>query len=99
MIAAGTGILIPVLAGVISGAAGQKQGKALGQQASSANLGQSIAAASTGALFFTAPSVPFLLAASMLAVSAVMVWLRKIVLYRGDIERKIFEQKKYDLSE
>jgi MFS family permease len=80
MIAAGTGILIPVLSSVISEAAGQKQGKALGQQASSANLGQAIAAASTGALFFTAPSVPFLLAASMLAVGAVIVWWRKMAL-------------------
>lgn len=73
MIAAGTGILIPVLASVISEAAGQEQGKALGQQASSANLGQAIAAASTGALFFTAPAMPFLVAASMLAAGVLIV--------------------------
>jgi hypothetical protein len=73
MIAAGTGILVPVLASVISAAAGQGQGKALGQQASAANLGQAIAAASTGALFFTAPAMPFLVAASMLAVGVLIV--------------------------
>jgi len=77
MIAAGTGILIPVLAGVISAAAGQGQGKALGLQASAANLGQAIAAATTGALFFTVTVAPFLMAASMLAAGAVIVWRRK----------------------
>lgn len=78
MIAAGTGILVPVLASVISEAAGSGQGKVFGQQASAANLGQAIAAASSGALFFTAPAVPFLMAASMLAAGAVIVWWRKM---------------------
>lgn len=73
MIAAGTGILIPVLASIISAAAGQGQGKALGLQASAANLGQAIAAASTGALFFAAPAAPFLMAASMLAAGVLIV--------------------------
>ncbi|MBI3222177.1 MAG: MFS transporter [Nitrosomonadales bacterium] len=73
MIAAGTGILVPILSSVISAAAGQGQGKAFGQQASAANLGQAIAAASTGALFFAQPGTPFLIAASMLAASAAIV--------------------------
>lgn len=79
MIAAGTGILVPVLASVISEAAGQRQGKALGQQTSAANLGQAIAAAATGGLFFTAPAVPFLMSASMLAAGAWIVRRVKIV--------------------
>jgi MFS family permease len=79
MIAAGTGILVPVLATVISEAAGQGQGKALGQQTSAANLGQAIAAAATGALFFTVPAVPFLMSASMLAAGAWIVSRIKIV--------------------
>ncbi len=78
MIAAGTGILVPVLASVISEAAGQGQGKALGQQTSAANLGQAVAASSTGALFFTAPVAPFLMAASLLAAGALIVWWRKM---------------------
>ena len=79
MIAVGTGILVPVLATVISQAAGQEQGSALGQQTSAANLGQAIAAAATGALFFTAPAVPFLMSASMLAIGAWIVSRIKIV--------------------
>ena len=79
MIAVGTGILVPVLATVISEAAGQGQGKALGQQTSAANLGQAISAAATGALFFTAPTVPFLMSASMLAAGAWIVSRIKIV--------------------
>ena len=79
MIAVGTGILVPVLATVISQAAGQGQGKALGLQTSAANLGQAIAAAATGALFFTAPAVPFLMSASVLAVGAWIVSRIKIV--------------------
>ena len=79
MIAAGTGILVPVLATVISEAAGQERGKALGQQTSAANLGQAISAAATGALFFTAPAVPFLMSAAMLAVGAWIVGRIKIV--------------------
>lgn len=78
MIAAGTGILVPVLASVISEAAGAGQGKVFGQQASAANLGQAIAAALTGALFFTAPAAPFLVAASMLAAGAAIVRWRKM---------------------
>ena len=73
MIAAGTGILVPVLASVISESAGQAQGHALGRQASAANLGQAVAAASSGALFVAAPAAPFLAAASMLAAGAVIV--------------------------
>ncbi len=78
MIAAGTGILVPILAGVISEAAGQGQGKALGQQTSAANLGQAVAAASSGMLFMAAPAAPFLVAASMLAAGAVIVQWRRM---------------------
>ncbi len=55
----GTAILIPVLATLISKAAGTLQGKAMGQQASAANLGQALAASLTGFLFLMAPTAPF----------------------------------------
>lgn len=72
LIAAGIGILIPVLAALISEAAGAAPGKALGQQTSSANFGQAFAATVTGALYLVAPATPFLAAALVLAVGAVI---------------------------
>ncbi len=74
MIATGSGILAPLLSNMISGAAGQAQGTAFGQQASVANLGQAVAAATTGALFSFASAASFLLAASFFAAAACMVW-------------------------
>jgi MFS family permease len=72
LIAAGIGILIPVLAALISEAAGSAQGKALGQQTSSANFGQAFAAAVTSALYLVAPATPFLAASLVLAVGVVV---------------------------
>jgi MFS family permease len=72
LIAAGVGILIPVLAALISEAAGAEQGKALGQQTSSANLGQAFAAAVTGALYLVTPATPFLAASLVLAAGTVI---------------------------
>lgn len=72
LIAAGIGILIPVLAALISEAAGAAQGKALGQQTSSANFGQAFAAMVTGGLYLVAPATPFLAAALVLAAGAVI---------------------------
>lgn len=67
-IALGTsiGVLIPVLATLISEAAGPAQGKAMGWQAASANLGQAIAATATGALFSAWHPLPFVAAAALL---------------------------------
>lgn len=71
--AAGIGILIPALAARISGAAGSRQGRALGQQTAAANVGQAVAAFATGFLYATAVPFPFLLAAAVLALGAWLV--------------------------
>lgn len=68
----GVGILIPALALRVSRAAVQRQGRALGRQAAAANLGQALAAASTGALFAVATQAPFLVAAAVLGVAALL---------------------------
>ncbi|MCW5660015.1 MAG: MFS transporter [Burkholderiaceae bacterium] len=67
---AGIGLLIPVLATLISDAAGADQGKAMGWQAAAANLGQATAATATGGLFTAAPPLPFVAAAALLAAGA-----------------------------
>lgn len=69
--AAGIGVLIPSLAVRISSAAGARQGWAMGRQAAAANLGQSVGAAATGSLFALAPPLPFLVAAGLVAATAV----------------------------
>jgi MFS family permease len=56
-VSAGTALLIPALATLISNAAGPLQGKAMGQQVSSANLGQALAAS------LTTPAAPFVVSA------------------------------------
>lgn len=71
--AAGIGILIPALAARISGAAGSRQGRALGQQTAAANVGQAVAAFATGFLYAAAVPFPFLLAAAVLALGAWLV--------------------------
>lgn len=68
LVSTGTAILIPALATLISAAAGPNQGKAMGQQASAANLGQALAASLTGALFLLTPGAPFILGAAAVAV-------------------------------
>lgn len=77
MIAAATGVLVPTLTSLISQAAGGDQGKVFGQQVSVANLGQAIAAASTGILFAASPAAPFLMASAMLAAGALIVLWRR----------------------
>jgi DHA1 family multidrug resistance protein-like MFS transporter len=67
---ASIGLLIPVLATLISDAAGAAQGKAMGWQAAAANLGQATAATATGGLFTAAQSLPFVAAAALLASGA-----------------------------
>lgn len=59
LVSGGTAILIPALATSISESAGPLQGKAMGQQASAANLAQALAAALTGALFLVGSPAPF----------------------------------------
>lgn len=63
-----TAILIPALATLISAAAGPIQGKAMGQQAAAANLGQALAASMAGALFLIGPGIPFLVGAAAVAI-------------------------------
>lgn len=64
LVSAGTAILIPALATLISEAAGPLQGKAMGQQTTAANLAQALAAALTGALFLVESPAPFAVAAA-----------------------------------
>lgn len=71
-VSAGTAILIPALATIVSEAAGPLQGKAMGQQASAANLGQAIAASLTGVLFLAASAAPFVVGATA-AASALLI--------------------------
>lgn len=73
LISAGTGMLIPSLAIMISEAAGKSQGKALGQQAAAANLGQALGAGSTGLLFPLFAAAPFLLVGTILGLTTVGV--------------------------
>jgi MFS family permease len=70
--AAGVGVLIPALAARISGAAGNRQGLALGQQSAAANAGQAAAAGATGMLYASATPAPFLVGAAALIWGA---WL------------------------
>lgn len=72
LISVGTAILIPALAMLISEAAGPIQGKAMGQQASAANLGQALAASLTGALFLVTPSGPFMAGAAVTALGLLL---------------------------
>jgi predicted MFS family arabinose efflux permease len=72
--AGGLGVLIPALALRISAAAGARQGRAMGQQASAANLGQAGGAALTGMLFTVAAPAPFLVSALLLFIGAWLAW-------------------------
>jgi MFS family permease len=76
VLGAGIGILIPVLATLVSEAAGPAQGKAMGWQAAAANLGQALAATATGALFAAWQPLPFVAAAALLGAGAVAAALR-----------------------
>ena len=75
------GVLIPVLAVLISEAAGPAQGKAMGWQASAANLGQALASTATGALFVAWQPLPFVAAAALLgagAAAAALLTVKKV---------------------
>lgn len=71
-VSTGTAILIPALATLISEAAGPLQGKAMGQQASAANLGQALAASLTGMLFLATPAAPFV-AGAVVAAAGILI--------------------------
>lgn len=71
-VSTGTALLIPALATLISETAGELQGKAMGQQASAANLGQALAAWLTGVLFLAAPAAPFV-AGAVLAATGILI--------------------------
>lgn len=74
LVSIGTAILIPALATLISEAAGPTQGKAMGRQASAANLGQALAASLTGALFLVTPGAPFLAGAAVAAFGLLLAY-------------------------
>lgn len=71
------GVLIPALATLISQSAGAAQGKAMGWQAASANLGQAVAATATGGLFAVDQPLPFMVAAGLLGTGAAVAALLK----------------------
>lgn len=72
LVSAGTAVLIPALATLISESAGLLQGRAMGQQAAAGNLAQALAAALTGALFLVGATAPFAAGATAAAAGFVM---------------------------
>lgn len=71
LFAAASGLLIPVLAYLVSLAAGTAQGAALGQQTAAASLGQASGSAAAGWLFALQVEAPFWVAAGLLGFGAV----------------------------
>lgn len=70
LVAAGSGILIPMLAYRTSLDAGARQGEALGRQTAVASLGQGLGSATAGGLFALQAEAPFWLAAGLLGLGA-----------------------------
>lgn len=70
LVAAGAGILLPVLSYRVSLHAGTSQGLALGKQTAAASLGQALGSAAAGWLFGIRSEVPFWLTAGLLAAGA-----------------------------
>lgn len=71
LFAAGSGILIPMLAYRLSLDAGAAQGAALGKQTAAASLGQGLGSAAAGWLYGIASAAPFWLTAVLLVLGAV----------------------------
>lgn len=71
LVAAASGLLIPVLAYWVSLAAGSAQGAALGKQTAAASLGQAAGSAAAGWLFAVLIEAPFWATAGLLALGAV----------------------------
>lgn len=72
LFAAGSGILIPVLAYRVSLDAGPAQGGALGKQTAAAALGQGLGSAAAGGLYGIAAVAPFWLLAALLLAGALV---------------------------
>lgn len=67
-VAAGAGILIPLLSYLVSLHGGASQGAALGKQTAAASLGQALGSAAAGGLFGVAAGAPFWLTAGLLLI-------------------------------
>lgn len=72
LVAAGAGILFPLLAFQISLGAGTGQGAALGKQTAAGGAGQALGSAAAGWLFGLQPESPFWLTAGLLVIGAVI---------------------------
>jgi MFS family permease len=72
LIAAASGILIPVLAYLVSLTAGARQGTALGAQTAAANLGQAVGSVTAGWLFGIFVEAPFWVTAGLLGLGALL---------------------------
>ena len=72
LVAAGSGILIPLLGYLVSLHGGASQGAALGKQTAAASLGQALGSAAAGGLFGVAAAAPFWLTAGLLVVGAAL---------------------------
>ncbi|NMG29971.1 MFS transporter [Aromatoleum evansii] len=70
MIAAASGILIPLLSYRVSQDAGDNQGAALGKSVAAGNLGQAAGSFAAGVLFDVRPEAPFWLGAGLLLAAA-----------------------------
>ncbi len=72
LVAAGSGILIPLLSYLVSLHGGASQGAALGRQTAATSLGQALGSAAAGWLFGTTAAAPFWLTSGLLLVGAVV---------------------------
>lgn len=71
LVAAGSGVLIPLLSYLVSLHGGASQGAALGRQTAAASLGQALGSATAGWLFGVTAAAPFRLTAGLLLIGAV----------------------------
>lgn len=74
LVAASSGILLPLLSYRISLHAGASQGAALGKQIAAASFGQALGSAAAGMLFGINSELPFWLTSGLLAGGAVIAW-------------------------
>ncbi|ODU12184.1 MAG: hypothetical protein ABS91_02055 [Thiobacillus sp. SCN 64-35] len=72
MVAGASGVLIPALAYLVSLAAGERQGAALGKQTAAASLGQALGSVAAGWLFAALIGYSFWGTAALLAFGAVV---------------------------
>lgn len=72
LIAAGSAVVVPMLAYRVSLRAGRAQGSALGRQTAAASLGQGLGSAAAGGLYGITPETPFWLTAALLLVGALL---------------------------